>query len=142
MRNIRPRPINFEERLPVVFLRNKDDNAEPVDANLEQFLRAQEAEQELLQSLAEASKAAQVRSMTLHGDMDERACRPCVIVPVTWLEAMLSMHAEVLAVHGNMHGCHGHADIEFSQQLRQTFLLVGISTAILLGTMKYQSFYT
>lgn len=44
-RNIRPRPINFEERIPVVWLsRKRAAGAFEVEPALEHFLRSSEAE--------------------------------------------------------------------------------------------------
>ena len=53
-RTIRPRPINYEEPLPVIWLGDDEERSSDVDPALEQFLRAQEAEFE-----AERSRHAQ-----------------------------------------------------------------------------------
>ena len=44
-RSIRPRPLNYEERLPVAYLgKKKFADGQPLDAQLIEFLKAQEAE--------------------------------------------------------------------------------------------------
>lgn len=44
-RKTRPRPVNPEERLPIVYLSTKrDGNGEALDPQLIEFLKAQEAE--------------------------------------------------------------------------------------------------
>lgn len=55
VRTIRPRPLNHEERLAVVFLnRKREKDEEPIDPALVQFLKAEEAEHEAQRSAEEA----------------------------------------------------------------------------------------
>lgn len=54
-KRVRPRPINPDERLPIVFLATKrDGHGEPLEADLVEFLKAQEAEHAVL--IAEQKK--------------------------------------------------------------------------------------
>ncbi len=48
-RTVRPRPVNYNERLPVIYTHG----SELIDANLEAFLEAQEEEHQLLHALQE-----------------------------------------------------------------------------------------
>lgn len=60
-RAIRPRPLNYDERLPVVFLhrREREPGTEPLDPALVEFLKQQEVEQQEAQrSLEESRKQA------------------------------------------------------------------------------------
>ena len=51
-RRVRPRPMNYNERLPVVRMYGGDDDLDP---SLEAFLEAQEEEQALMRALEEGS---------------------------------------------------------------------------------------
>jgi hypothetical protein len=57
---IRPRPINFEERLQVVRLYGPKEGREDLDVELEAFLRAQEAEHARVAKARASAKAQQV----------------------------------------------------------------------------------
>ena len=70
VRTIRPRPVNAEERLPVVFLnRKRDPDQEPLDPGLVEFLRTQEAEFEA-QRATEKKHKRQVRGRVGRGGGD------------------------------------------------------------------------
>ena len=51
-RRVRPRPVNYNERLPVVRMYGGDDDLDP---SLEAFLEAQEEEQALMRALEEGA---------------------------------------------------------------------------------------